>query len=100
MLDSHSQIVISKDSILFSVVINVEIDPTLDIVSEPATLDVASEVSQIEPQMLKDFTKKIPIFYFDESFQTDFAAPTKECNGNLRYSNCMTIETSKNLSLL
>ena len=78
MLDSHSQIVISKDSILFSVVINVKIDPILDIVSEPVTLDVVSEVNQIEPKMLKDFTKKIPLFYFDESFQTDFAAPTKE----------------------
>lgn len=78
MLHSHSQIVNSKDSILFSVVINVKIDPILDIVSEPATLDVVSEVNQIEPKMLKDFTKKIPLFYFDESFQTDFAAPTKE----------------------
>lgn len=78
MLHSHSQIVNSKDSTLFSVVINVKIDPILDIVSEPATLDVVSKVNQIEPQMLKDFTKKIPIFYFDESFQTDFAAPTKE----------------------
>ena len=78
MLHSHSQIVNSKDSTLFSVVINVKIDPILDIVSEPATLDVVSEVNQIEPQMLKDFTKKIPIFYFDELFQTDFAAPTKE----------------------
>ena len=78
MLHSHSQIVNSKDSISFSVVINVKIDPILDIVSEPATLDVVSEVNQIEPKMLKDFTKKIPLFYFDESFQTDFAAPTKE----------------------
>ena len=78
MLHSHSQIVNSKDSISFSVVINVKIDPILDIVSEPATLDVISEVNQIEPQMLKDINKKIPLFYFDESFQTDFAAPTKE----------------------
>ena len=77
-----------------------DIDFILDIVSDPATPGVVSDVCQIEPQKLKDFTTEILICYFAQFFQTNFATPIKEDKGNLRYCNCMATKISKNLSFL
>ena len=50
-----------------------DIDSILDVVSQPVTEGVVSELSQIGLQKLKDFTEKIQIWYFAEISQTDSA---------------------------
>ena len=76
-----------------------DIESRLCIVSEPSSAQRVIEILQIDKEKLKEYTKKLTIWDFPEISLTELSAPAKQQKGDLtlRYCNCMTTKTGKNL---